>query len=375
MIDAAICDWLLDNADAPIRYKVARELLKDENTAKSIESELFENTIAQKWLSNLKPYNPPQRGYNEMVHGSFDFCLENAMNKAVKLGLHAGMPQMRDAVVYYADVVKGCNIIPYRNRHNGFSTIMAANYLCLANFRDESVIKYMLGSLDEMYSFVKRGTYDIYVAPERRAELKGIPDSWRDRENFIKPELIAEYGFCYPLVHDIMGLHRLYDLNDPDVDMKINAVLGYFTNDDFHREIANGYGILIAGKRDYYSMGWSPHYPGWFDVAHYIENGDKCSAPNGAHTENHYIPKLLFFAENIVKYPIALKTKWFSDLLYCLEKYKTKNGTYEFPNEWLTEKSGYAVGGHHFSFWENRRKKNRTEIESTFFMQLLRQSI
>ena len=97
-------------------------------------------------------------------------------------------------------------------------------------------------------------------------------------------------------------------------------------------------------------MGWSPHYPGWFDVAYYVENSDEGSAPNGAHTENRYIPKLLSFAENIAKYPIAVKTKWFSDLLCCLEKYKIENGIYAFPKKWLTEKKGYAVGGHHLSF-------------------------
>jgi len=373
MIDTKICEWLLENADAPIRYRVLREFLKDEKAAKKMENELLENAEVKKWLKNLKPENPPQSRH--MFHGSFDFCLENAMAKAVKLGLHADLSQMQNAVSYYVDVMKGCNIIPYRNRHNGFSTIMAANYLCLAYFRDESIIEYMLGSLEEMYAFVKRSTYDIYVTPEKRDELKGIPNSWKDREDFIKPELVAEYGFCYPLIHDILGLHRLYDLNNPDVDMKINAVLSYFTNDNFHNEIANGYGILIAGKRDYYGMGWSPHYPGWFDIVYYIENGDKCSAPNGAHTENRYVPKLLFFAENIIKYPVALKTKWFSDLLCCLEKYKTENGTYEFPKEWLTEKRGYAVGGHHLSFGESRKKKNWHEIESTFYMQLLRQNV
>ena len=45
MINTKICDWLMDNADAPIRYRVARELLKDEKTAKKIEPELFENKV------------------------------------------------------------------------------------------------------------------------------------------------------------------------------------------------------------------------------------------------------------------------------------------------------------------------------------------
>ena len=43
MTDIKICGWLIDNADAPIRYRVARELLKDEKAAKKLEAELLEN--------------------------------------------------------------------------------------------------------------------------------------------------------------------------------------------------------------------------------------------------------------------------------------------------------------------------------------------
>lgn len=57
-----------------------------------------------------------------------------------------------------------------------------------------------------------------------------------------------------------------------------------------------------------------------------------------------------------------------------LEKYRTDNGTYIFPKEWLKETQGYAVKVHHMSYGENRRKKIWLEIESTFLIQLLRQS-
>jgi hypothetical protein len=36
-----------------------------------------------------------------MEHGSFDFCLENALPKAVQPGLHGGLPQMKDALEFY----------------------------------------------------------------------------------------------------------------------------------------------------------------------------------------------------------------------------------------------------------------------------------
>ena len=118
-------------------------------------------------------------------------------------------------------------------------------------------------------------------------------------------------------------------------------------------------------------MGWSPHYPGWFDVTDYIAN----SVVSVGHTGKPYVPRLLFFAEVVSHYPVAVKTKWFGKLLNHLENYKTEARTYIFPKEWLPEKTGYAVCGFHMSYGENRRKKNWCEIESTFYMQLLQQGV
>ena len=362
MIDTKVCSWLMDNADAPIRYRAARELLKDEHAAKKIEPELLENKDVQKWLANLKPHDPPQ--HRGMEHGCFDFCLENALPKCVQLGLHGGMPQMQDAVGLYLGRMK--NEYLQKPCRGQFGGVLTANFLSLAGIKDDDTLKFMLVSLDETCAFAKQNIYDIYLSPEERAKLTGVPKNWRDCEYFIKYEVIPEHGFSFPLIYDVIGLHRLYDLKDADVDNKINSLIKFISGDDFHTKISEGYGIIVSGEYasgnpKYNGMGWSPHYPGWLDVADYIENVNA--------------PKLLFFAQNIVKYPIALKTKWFGDLLNYLEKYKTDNGIYLFPKEWLPQKSGYAVNGFHMSFGENKRKKNWLEIESTFYMQLLRQNI
>jgi hypothetical protein len=209
-------------------------------------------------------------------------------------------------------------------------------------------------------AYISSRLHSINLSPEERAKLTGIPKNWRDAKHFIKPDLVRDYGFCYPLIYDIVGLHRLYDLKDNEIDMKINAVLNYISCDDYHTKIDGGYGILVAGKYEsgnpkYHGMGWSAHYPGWFGIEGYAG--------------------MLYFADFIVRYPLVLKLKWFSNLLDYFEKYKTENETYIFPKEWLPEKPGYAVGGFHMSFGENRRKKTWLEIESTFYMQLLQQNI
>jgi hypothetical protein len=118
---------------------------------------------------------------------------------------------------------------------------------------------------------------------------------------------------------------------------------------------------LVEDDGRYHGMGWDPKYPGWFNLTDYIENGS--------------VSKLLFYAIYISNYPNAVKTKWFGNLLNYLDKYKTENDTFLFPAEWFKESTGYAVQGHHMSFGENRRKKNWCEIESTFYIQLLKQHI
>jgi hypothetical protein len=253
-------------------------------------------------------------------------------------------------------------IAPYRDgkgqlyKDRRFYAIITANFLSLADIQDEPTLKFMLGSLDEMYNFTKMKNYDIYITEKEVEKLKGIPKIWVNRK-FINPEITQEHGFLYPLIYDIVGLHKLYGLNDSTVNKKINEVIKYISTDDFNSKIENGYGILINPNKVYHSMGWDPKYPGWFDVKKYMENG--------------YVPGLLFFALHISNYPVAVKTKWFNNLLKYLDKYKTENDTYIFPKEWLQEKTGYAVCGSHMSFGENRRKKIWAEIESTFYMQLL----
>lgn len=252
MVDTKLCDWLMNKADAPVHYRVARELLKDEKTAKEIEGELLENPVVIQWLNNLKPHTPPQHW--SMEHGSFDFCLENALLKIVQLGLHGGLPQVTDALEYYIGKMKNIGSMDFFNdkskntgvfyrKREMFCAILTANFLSLAGIKDEITLQYMLGSLDEMYNFTQKKIYDIYLSEEARRRLTKVPKVWKNSDYFIKPDLVREHGFSYPLLYDIMGLHTLYDLKNPEVDRKINEVISYVSKDEFHSKIADGYGL------------------------------------------------------------------------------------------------------------------------------------
>jgi hypothetical protein len=365
MDQQCIWAWLLEHADAPIRYRVLRELYQDEKAAREAEKDLLEHPAVRLWLNNLKPDTPPQHW--SMEHGSADFCLENALLKAVQLGLHCGLPQITDAVRYYSEKLLEASFdglfrvnsgfqLGYAN--NGFTAILVGNLLTLAGFTDTTIRKYMLGSLDELYAFTRRGYFDLYAGDEERLQLKAVPAIWTNKK-FIRRRLVEEHGFCYPFIYDIVGLHKLYNVVSAETDRKIDAVIDMISTDAFHQAVSDGYGILISGDRKYHAQGWDPKYPGWFHVKSYIESDNP--------------RRLLFFAQHISKYPSARKTKWFAELLNYLEQFRTKTGTYLFPTAWLKEQQGYAVLGKHLSFGENRKKTNWLEIESTFYVQLLSQ--
>ncbi len=171
----------MDNADAPIRCRVARELLHEAKATEKFESELLENHEVQFWLGNLKPKTPPQHW--SMEHGSFDFCLENAISKIVQLGLHGGMPQVKDALGYYEGKMKSIEssgLYGGMMKNNGISrrkgkpffAILTANFLSLAETGDEPTLSYTLDSLDEIYRFAKERVYEIYLNEEQRKKTE-----------------------------------------------------------------------------------------------------------------------------------------------------------------------------------------------------------
>jgi len=352
-MEPSVYNFLMDCADTPVRYRVAREFLLDTKTAKKLERELLETPAARLWLQNLKPQTPPQHRW--MEHGSFDFCLENALLKLVQLGLHGGMPQVRDAVGFYLARLETAAGYPQK-RQDFITAVLTANLLSLAQVEHEAVQRYMLASLHEMHAFMQRKPLALYLSEEEKQALAGVPKCWKDKP-FLRPEIIREYGYAFPMLYDIAGMHSLYRLGDSTVNHRIGDIIRRIFTDTFHRSVADGYGITIMSKGSYMAMGWDPKAPGWFDVADYLAQGR--------------VPQLLFYALHASRYPAARETQWFSDLLAHLDLYQTADGRYAFPAAWLPETQGYAVMGRHLSFGENRRKKNWREIESTFYRLLL----
>ncbi len=352
LTEIQLLDWLLDNAGEVIKYRVSREFLAKKASLDNerIQAELFENPDVQLWLKNLKPELPFKRN---LIHGSFDWQFENAMLKILQLGLHAGIPQVDEITKYYIKYLE-MESPKTKNKRELFDSIIVASMLLAAGYTDNIVLDFMKNSLDVLSKFTDSSDYDIYV--ENREDYKGVPKNWIDSP-IIKPQLLKEYGFCYPMVYDLIGLRSMYRLDDCNINEKIDSVIKYIVCDDFHNKIKDGYGILVAGQGRYHGMGWDPKLPGYFDVSDY------------ARTSPH---KMVFYANIISRYPVAVKSRWYSDVIEHLEQFKTEIGTYCFPKEYLREQSGYAVQGFHLGLGENKRKKIWCEVESTFIMLILK---
>ena len=77
------CEWLLENASAPIRYNLAQD--------QSLVDELLSNDEVLAWMQKLIVRVDAQDLSN--IHGSHDYRYENIIKKSFILGLNRDIPQ------------------------------------------------------------------------------------------------------------------------------------------------------------------------------------------------------------------------------------------------------------------------------------------
>lgn len=350
-----VLDWLMDNAGPAIRYRTARELIGMDNCStelKALSGAIADMPEVTKCIENIRQPNNAK----EVIHGSSDICFENAMARAINLGLHKGMHQLDEVAKPWINYVDGLVANKFTENYTPavphprkcFEAIIVAGLLLKAGYDDEAVISFMLASLKDLSEFTGRRDYDLYMADT--SSLKGMPNNFKGRP-VIKQELYMEKGYLYPLIYDIVGLSGLYALGIDDVDRSIGNVISCILTPEFHRSVVHGYGVLVTGPRKYYGMGWDPKAPGFFNIDSEIRGN-----------------QLLYMTYQYAPYPDAVKTSWFSRAMEHLESFCTEKGSYRFPSKYLPEATSYAVTGGHMGLGENRRNKSALEVESTFWM-------
>lgn len=338
-------NWLFQKGNAVVRYRVANEICKDNMPANipDLKKELIASSEVKTWLSYFNPSKVDLRNY----HGSFNTCFENYMNKLIDLGLHAGIKEFDEKTLplrsWFSDMIQ-----KDEETWDVFALIIFAASFLRAGYRDEVIMTFLKERLIYVCDFAKSLNYELYD----NAELyKGIPAVFKGRP-IIKPELYKNGVYKYPLIFDVYGYAVLLDACNRSETDKVYNIIDYILNAEY-QALPDGYGILSAPGKKYHTMGWDVKLPCFNGLSN---DFDKCGS------------LLLQRLELMSHFKNAVNSHWFISALNYLESFKTADGTYILPKQFLTEKEGYWVLGMHMGLGENRRQRLANEIESSFWM-------
>jgi hypothetical protein len=338
-------EWLLEYGGPAIRYRTATELL-DDSTGVDLDeltAALLESPLVNEWLERLIP----ETGLNQL-HGSKPTTYESAMGKLTQLGCRSGMLPFDERVRPFRDWLAQTMRDAQDWSWMAFQRAMVGGFLAVAGYHDDwAVRQQMVRRLEVLYQFTRRKDYDIYVD---RSDYPGIPAGFRDKP-LVDPALYPGGEQCFPSIYDIHALaHFVWD---DAQQQQVDTVIDYVLHPDY-QALPEGYGLMRAGKRKYYAIGWSVHLPGYSGL-------DDLSGRDA----RRLVQRVVLLAH----FPTARAHRWFQENLSHLETYRAERGTYVFPRPYLREgRSGYWVMGAYMGLEENRRSKLAIELESIFWM-------
>jgi len=325
-------EWLTANASPVIQYRTQLELMEvSEDKLQNNLADVLALSQTQKRLTLLKYMN-----YNR-THGSDSTHLENILPMLCDFGLHYGI----DA---FNCEIKSLDEISAIVTDKNYDKLIAYPFLLRSKFPLEGLLVFAVERINTIYDFTKNMDFDIY---DDISDYKGVPKNFQDRP-IIKPDIACGWGkIRLPLIYDIVMFAAIYEGVSLALKIKIDNIVAYILSSEYDI-VEPMYGILAAEHRKYYAMGWDCKKP--------FNDGQNYTYPN--------LHRLLLYAE----FPTVVKSNWFQNAVGYLTQYKTANGTYVFPSEYLREADSNWVLGSRMSLAENRRKKQYAEIESTFYM-------
>ncbi len=365
MNSAELINWLLENGGPIIRYKTVTELATDQTNfdVKKLRSDLLKSEIVQKWLQ-LKPESRLS-GIYALHHSKSSVC-ENLMNKLIQLGLNSTFKSYDKFAQESLEILR-----TLMNKQNiffkQFFISLILSFLCRSGYENEELVRQALDRrFDTLKDFIHLKNLDIYVDP---AEFPRLPKI--RRHDIVNPDLYSDGKSRFPFIHDIWAFSGILKskLYQDKTELIENIIKRILTKE--YQNLKKGYGIVVESPTKAYGMGWSVHMP-FFQNPTQLDFSATSLKIIGKSTPSHLLQRLYLMSN----FPSTRKNNWFITCIKRLESYKTEKGTYLLPKSCLTERlSGYWVMGAYMGLGENRRKKNWSEIESTFWMLKIQKEI
>ena len=356
--------WLLESGGPAIRYRTAMELIDDTGgiDVAPLTASLLTNSMTQLWLERL---GAPEDNLSSFHHSRPE-AFENAASKLCDLGLRAGMEPLDRRMATFrhwldeqAQAIEKIAEVNYTGIDTRkatqaaldhgirwFEAMIVAARLAWMGYTDAAIRVCLSRRLETLYALAQTGNHDIYIDQDTFGDYPNNP--FRKR-HFVDPQ----FNGILPNIHDLYALaHYPKDILDETAQHKIDAVVAYILHPDY-QALEDGYGVMRAGPRRYFSIGWSIHLPGY-------DGFDFDTGQAGMFTQR---------LELMAHFPAAIKHRWFQESLAHLESFHTDENSYRFPGHYLKEApSGYWVSGAYMRLEENRRARASLALDSTFRM-------
>ena len=344
MDDRDLAYWLLHNGGPIIRFRTLVDIIKEQDvgTVSKALKEMAESPEVVEWLGLIHH----GLALND-VHSERRDTFENVVSKLVQLGWRAGL-QPFDNKTLFSRVWLSENVDKEPTEaHEVFKRTLIASVLARAGYQTvEAVSKHVLSRLKAVYQFAESPDLSqIYVDKSKHGNIP----SGLENHGLVDPQLYPNQQFVLPWIHDLYAFSHLKVVLDNDqYRSHVEEILKMVLTPEY-QNLPSSYGLAKHGT-GYYLLGRAAHLPGYSQV------------PQG-----RQFGEMLLLLETLAPFVIIKESQWFENSMKQIEEFRTEEGTYSFPEEWLSEcGKGYWIGGEYMAFDARHGRANAIEVESTF---------
>ena len=366
--------WLIENGGAAIKLRMIDEGLLDKKNynVNELANELLQIEKVKTALTYFDPfaYNHPLNELWIMIHNYEEYRFENFIRFFIAYGFRKGISAFDDKIEY----MRQTYVILMDALHGGERTVI--KNLLQAGYYYDDMEKCAVTRLDKIHKITEMQAFDFYEEDITKIRNPNNP-AWKDKlivkDKYNPYEYNPDSGigeFPLPLSHDIELLLSIYKyIKDGKIKNRIDDMIEYILDPRY--QTANGREVWHWSpvKKVYHAGGEGLSLPIFDSIETGIENY------NALHT-----------IDMMSRSPVVLKSNWFEKVMNYLEKYRTGQGTYLFPESCMfnitfrpsnstTLCSAFISKDILPNVKRNKRKSFAFELFSTFFMSMLKKRL